>query len=392
MKALNSAEEENRRTHLMKDVRRVVIKIGSAVVATDSGLDQEMIQRLAGEVSMLRKRGIECIIVSSGAIAAGSGKVGLSQEMRSIPEKQAAAAVGQPGLLQAWEKAFGGNGDTVAQILLTRDDLSNRRRYLNARNTLFTLLRWKIVPIINENDTVMVEEIKFGDNDNLSSMIVSLIESNAYINLTQIDGLYDKDPRKHADAQFVQVVPKITKKVMDMATKEPGAFGRGGMHSKLSAARKAAMVGVPTVIANGRKKGVLKDILDGRPIGTLFLPDERSIGRRKYWIAFTTKSEGELIVDDGACWALTQRGKSLLPSGIRDVRGNFRIGAKVLLVGPDDKSIGVGLVNYPADEIRKIKGCKTDQIQEKLGYKFYDEVVHRDNLVISEDSSFCRMD
>jgi len=392
VEALKVTEREDQRIHVMKDVRRVVIKIGSAVVATNSGLDLEMIQRLAGEVSALRKRGIECILVSSGAIAAGTGKIGSNQEIRSIPEKQAAAAVGQPGLLQAWENAFGGNGDMVAQILLTRDDLSNRRRYLNARNTLFTLLRWKVIPIINENDTVMVEEIKFGDNDNLSSMIVSLIESNAYINLTQIDGLYDKDPRKYADAQFVQVVPKITRKVMDMASKEPGAFGRGGMHSKLSAARKVAMVGVPTVIANGRQKDVLEGIFDGRATGTLFLPDDRSIGRRKYWIAFTTKSEGELIVDDGACWALTQRGKSLLPSGIRDVKGNFRIGAKVLLVGPDDTTIGVGLVNYPADEIRKIKGCKTDQIQERLGYKFYDEVVHRDNLVISEDSSLCRMD
>ncbi len=392
MQAIELETQREQRTAIMRNVRRIVVKIGSAVVATDDGLDTNSIARLANQVAALRERGVEVIMVSSGAIAAGSQKVGRCHQLRSIPEKQAAAAVGQPKLFQAWEDVFSTHGLIIGQILLTRDDLSNRRRYLNSRNTLFTLLHWGIIPIINENDTVMVEEIKFGDNDNLSCMIVSLIEAGAYINLSQVDGLYNKDPRTHADARYLHVVPRVTKKVMDMASKDPGAFGRGGMRSKLTAAKKVAMVGVPTVIADGKRENVLLDIMDGEEVGTLFLPEETRLDNRKYWIAFTTKAEGSLLIDDGACWALTERGKSLLPSGIRDVQGNFGIGAKVRLVGPENQEIGVGLVNYPADEIRKIKGCKTGRIQEELGYKFYDEVIHRDNMVISKEACAVTME
>jgi len=385
LEAFDTTQKGEDHRQMLRHVRRIVIKIGSAVLATDTGLDTRIMQQLADQISQVKQAGVECIIVSSGAIAAGIPKAAQGHPPRSIPEKQAAAAVGQPALIHAWEDVFGVKGERVAQILLTRDDLANRARYLNARNTLFTLLHWSIVPIINENDTVMVEEIKFGDNDNLACMMTNLSESQAFINLTHIDGLYDSDPRKNPDSCLISFVPRISKRTIGMTSNEPGAFGRGGMRSKLTAARKVAMAGIPTVIANGKKPEVIPDILNGLPVGTLFAGEPNRMGSRKYWIAFTSKSEGRLVVDDGACWALTHRRKSLLPSGIREVEGQFKVGAKVRVVGPENQEIGVGLVNYPSEEIEKIKGCKTCDIQNRLGYKFYDEVIHRDNLVVDAE-------
>ncbi len=378
----NREAAENSRSEVMKHVRRLVVKVGSAVLTAADGLDLEAIERLSEQLTWLRKRGYECIVISSGAIAAGVRKIGLGRRPASIPEKQAAAAAGQSSLMQAYETAFGRHHEKVAQLLLTRDDLSHRRRFLNARNTLSTLLAWNVTPIINENDTVMVEEIKFGDNDTLGAMITGLIQADLFVNLTNIDGLYDADPRKNPDARLLSVVPNIGKKVERMADREPGTDGRGGMYSKVQAAKKAALVGVPTVIGNGKSDNILRLILSGEDVGTLFLPREHAMACRKYWLAFTAKPAGTLVIDPGACEALVHGGKSLLSKGIREVKGQFSLGSAVACVSEDGRSVAVGLVNYTSGDLKKIKGLRSTQIEEVLGYKFYDEVIHRDNMVI----------
>jgi len=284
--------------------------------------------------------------------------------------------------MMTYENLFERHGHRVAQILLTRDDLTHRRRYLNARNTLFTLLSWEIIPIINENDTVVVDEIKFGDNDNLSAMVTNLTESHLLINLTDIDGLYDKDPRTHEDASLIKIVEKVDRKMSRFASSIPGFLGRGGMASKVRAARKIALAGVPTIIANGLKENILKLIFAGKEEGTLFLPQEASLCSRKHWIAFTKSPKGELVVDHGAEKALLHKGKSLLPSGIREVKGRFSLGDSVLVVNDHGKRIAVGMVNYHSGDVKKIRGIKTAEIESRLGFKHDDEVIHRDNLVL----------
>jgi glutamate 5-kinase len=380
---LNQSVVEQRKK-IMAAVRRLVVKIGSAVLTTEDGIDLEVIDRLSHEGSLLKTRGYELILVTSGAISSGTKKMGLKKKPATIPEKQAAAAAGQASLMRAYEDAFGRYGEKVAQILLTRDDLSNRRRYLNACNTLFMLLKWGVTPIINENDTVMVEEIKFGDNDNLSAMITNLVQADLLINLTNIEGFFDSDPRYNPHARLISLVSYIDRKVERMATKEPGTEGRGGMYSKIQAAKKTAMAGVPTVIANGRKENILTNILEGMDEGTLFLPREQAMASRKYWIAFTAKAAGTLVLDEGACEAIVHRGKSLLCTGVKEVRGPFGLGATVNCVDPLGRKIAVGLVNYSSSDLKKIVGLKSCQIQSVLGHKCEDEVIHRNNLVILE--------
>jgi glutamate 5-kinase len=375
---------KNLRQSLLKPVRRVVVKVGSGVLTTDDGLNIEVIDRLASEISVLKKKGLEVILVSSGAIASGLKKVGLPKRPQSVSDQQAMAAVGQSSLIKAYEKAFEVYGHTVAQILLTRDDLTHRRRYLNARNTLLTLLRWHIVPIINENDTVVVDEIKFGDNDNLSAMVTNLIDAHLLINLTNIDGLYDKDPRDHGDAKRIEVVEKVDRQVSRFANSIPGFLGKGGMASKLKAARKVAMRGVPTIIASGLKPDILSRIFRGASEGTLFMPEPASLCSRKHWIAFTKSPKGELVIDAGAEKAILGNGKSLLPSGIKAVNGRFSQGNSVLLVNEAGAPVAVGMVNYHSGDIRKIMGAKSREIPDILGFKHDDEVIHRDNLVLSE--------
>ncbi len=371
-----------RRQLALKNVRRVVVKVGSAVLTTANGLDIDAIERLCEEISWLKTRGYEIIVISSGAIAAGVRKIGLKKKPTNIPEKQAAAAAGQSILMQAYENAFGRHDQQTAQVLLTRDDLSHRRRFLNARNTLLTLLRWKVTPIINENDTVMVEEIKFGDNDNLSAMITSLIQADLLINLTNIEGLYESDPRQNPNARLLDVVPKVDRRVERMADRKPGTDGRGGMYSKIQAAKKAAMTGAPTVIANGRRENILREILGGADVGTLFLPQSRTMASRKYWLAFTTHPTGSLYLDEGAVKAIVEQGKSLLSKGIKSVEGQFGVGSPVSCVDGAGKTVAVGLANYPSGDLRKIAGAGSDEIERILGYKFYDEIIHRDNLVV----------
>jgi glutamate 5-kinase len=344
---------------------------------------------------LLRKRGLEVILVSSGAIASGLKKIGFSKRPQSVSQQQAVAAVGQSSLMITYEEAFGRHGHKVAQVLLTRDDLSHRRRYLNARNTLFTLLSWKIIPIINENDTVVVDEIKFGDNDNLSAMVTNLTESQLLVNLTDIDGLFDKDPRTHKDASIIRVVEKVDRRIARFASLIPGFLGKGGMASKIKAAQKIALGGTPTIIANGLKPLILKRIFSGKEEGTLFLPQEVSLCARKHWIVFTKSVKGELVVDRGAEQALLYNGKSLLPSGIREVRGRFSLGDSVLLMNERGKEIAVGMVNYHSGDIKKIVGAKTAEIESRLGFKHDDEVIHRDNLVLTnqmrEGEGICQL-
>ena len=364
--------------------QRIVIKVGSSVVAGRRGLDLGVINRLCDEISLLREQGRQVVIVSSGAIASGIRKVGLRGMPKTIPQKQAAAAVGQSSLIQAYEEAFSHYDLKVAQILLTSDDLTNRRRYLNARHTLQTLLGWGIIPIVNENDTVVVDEIKFGDNDNLSALIAQLIEADLLVALTDMDGLYDSDPRENHQAKIIPVVKRIDKEVESFAGARPGGYGTGGMLSKLMAAKKVTAAGVPMIIGNGRNRYVLKQIFDGERVGTLFLPAERRLPSKKQWIAHTLRPQGEVILDAGAAKALKLKGKSLLSTGIVAVRGRFEVGAPVRCLSSDEEVIGIGLVNYGADEIEKIMGVRSNLIEEVLGYKHSDEVIHRDNFVLSE--------
>jgi glutamate 5-kinase len=372
------------RKDLLSPVKRVVVKVGSGVLTAKNGLNIAVIDDLATDICALRKKKLQIILVSSGAIAAGLRKIGLSKRPQSVSQQQAVAAVGQSSLMMAYEEAFGRYGQKVAQILTTRDDLTHRRRYLNARNTLFTLLSWRIVPIINENDTVVVDEIKFGDNDNLSAMVTNLTESDLLVNLTNIDGLFDKDPRTHRDAKLIRIVEKVDRKVTKLASSIPGFLGRGGMASKIRAAEKVALAGVPTIIANGLKSRILKQLFLGKEEGTLFLPRQVTLCNRKHWIAFTKSPRGELIIDGGAEKAIMERGKSLLPSGIKDVRGRFSLGNSVLLRSETGKKVAVGMVNYHSSDINKIMGAKTNEIELKLGFKNDDEVIHRDNLVLAD--------
>ncbi len=374
---------ETDRKSIFASSKRVVIKVGSNVLTQDHGLNIKAIRSLSRQISMLMDNGVEVIFVSSGAMASGLKKVGLQKKPDEIPKRQAIAAVGQAGLIMEYEKAFERYDKKVAQILLTSDDLSNRKRYLNARNTIYTLLSWKIVPIINENDTVAVEDIKFGDNDNLAAMIALLMDADILITLTDIDGLYTTDPRSNSDARIVKVVHIIKKSIEKMASGIPGALGTGGMLSKISAARKVTAAGIPMVIARGGNPDILIRLFDGEENGTLFVPQKGKLSRRKCWIAFSSKPQGMIVIDDGAANAIVSKGKSLLPSGISRVVGEFSEGAPVEFCNMDNEVLGVGLVNYSSAEINKIKGLKTAKISEKLGHKSYDEVIHRDNLALT---------
>ncbi len=364
-------------------ISRAVVKVGSNVLTAQAGLNLEAIDSISGQICRLMDQGLEIILVSSGAMASGMKKMGFAKRPDAIPKRQAIAAVGQAGLILAWEKAFARFGRKVAQILLTSDDLTSRKRYLNARNTLHTLLDWQVVPIINENDTIMVEEIKLGDNDNLAAMIALQLDADIFINLTDIDGLYDKDPRVHGDAQLIHQVTTYSKSIEKYAGDIPGALGTGGMLSKIKAARKVTGSGIPMVIAKGYRPDVLARIAAGESVGTYFVPRAHKLNRKKCWIGYTVKTQGTVIIDTGAARALLSNGKSLLPSGIIGVTGQFPAGAAVAVVTQDNHVIGNGLVNYNADDIRHIMGAKTSQIKVRLGQKTYDEVIHRDNLVVT---------
>jgi len=363
--------------------KRVVVKVGSNVLTEDNGLNLKAIRSIARQICRLIESGMEVILVSSGAMASGIKKIGLAARPDELPKRQAVAAIGQAGLMMEYEKAFGRYHRKVAQILLTSEDLSSRKRYLNARNTLYTLLSWKVVPIINENDTVWVEEIKLGDNDNLAAMITLLMDADMLINLTDIDGLYTKDPRTCPEADLISTVSTINRETEKLAGDIPGALGTGGMISKIKAARKVNSAGVPMVIARGDLPNILLKLFAGQKHGTYFIPKKQKLASRKCWIAFSLKPKGIIKIDDGAVKALLKNGKSLLPSGIIAVQEDFGTGAPVEFQNRNNETLGIGLVNYSSTEIQKIMGLKSNHIKQVLGHKSYDEVIHRDNLAIT---------
>ncbi len=359
--------------------RRVVVKLGSGVLSAGKDrLDPAVIRRLAGEIAASWGKDFEMIVVSSGAILAGREKLGLKVRPATIQLKQAAAAVGQSRLMRAWEEGFGRRRRTVAQVLLTRDDLRHRNRYLNARNTIFALLRLGAVPIINENDTVADEEIKFGDNDVLSALVAGLCDAQLLVLLTDQDGLYTADPRLDPQARLI---PTVGEGHAQARLGRAGPSGSGGMESKVRAARMAASAGIEGVIANGFTPGNLARILAGEPVGTRFLPRTAPMGKRQAWLAFASHPKGAIHVDAGARQALVGAGKSLLPSGVKSVAKTFAAGDVVSLV-EGGVEFARGLCNYGSEDLQRIKGLKTSQIEQVLGQKPADEIVHRDNMAV----------
>ncbi|MCG6553042.1 MAG: glutamate 5-kinase [Candidatus Magnetominusculus sp. LBB02] len=363
-------------------VETIVIKIGSSIITTPEGLNETIINRLARDISALCHSGHQAIIVSSGAVAAGRGKLGIEGPIRDINIKQAAAAAGQSSLVWAYERAFGAYNKKVAQVLLTRDVFSDRRRYLNARNTLKTLLDFHIIPIINENDTVSIDELKFGDNDRLAALVAALLCADRLVILSDVDGLYDADPCLNKSAKLISTVREITPDIERAACGSSSTCGTGGMSSKLTAAKMATAEGVAVNIVNGSADGILTKLFDGGALGTRFIAEQKTHGARKGWIAIGVRSKGRLFLDDGAARAIITGGKSLLPSGIRSINGVFDRGDAVYCVSEGGKRIAKGLVNYGNSELSKIIGHKTSQIEGILGYKYSDEVIHRDNMTL----------
>lgn len=364
-------------------MKRIVIKIGSNILAhAEEGLDMSRIMAISRDICALQDKGYDAVVVSSGAIAAGMGKLGLQKKPKDIKLKQAAAAVGQSTLMWAYERSFGKYGKTVAQILLTRDDFADRKRYINSKNTLLTLLSHKVIPIINENDTVSTDEIKFGDNDHLASLVSSLVEAERLIILSDVEGLYTSDPRNNPDAKLIAHVDEITPEVEERAGGAGSSIGTGGMYSKVLAAKRAVNYGIIVHIVTGKKERVLLNLIEGKPGGTTFQPKREKLPSRKGWIAYGSRARGSLIIDDGAVRALVEGGKSLLPSGIIAVEGEFDIGDAVYCMDSKGKRIGKGLINYSSSEIKRIMGKRTSQIEEILGYKYSEEAIHRDNLVL----------
>lgn len=371
------------RDPFLAQAKRIVIKIGSSLIASRAeGLRPDKIERLADEIAPLRAQGREILIVSSGAIVSGIRKLQLKEYPKSLPVKQAAAAVGQSRLMWAYEKAFERLSIQVAQILLTHQDLADRRRFLNARHTLSALINFGIVPIINENDTVAVDEIRVGDNDTLASEVAHLADADLLVILSDVEGLYTEDPRKNPSATLIPLIPEITEDIERLAGASSTFEGTGGMATKLRAAKKVGRYGISTLILSGERTGLLTAALTGGSGGSLFLAKERRLNSRKHWIAFTLRARGQLHLDQGAVDALLNRGKSLLASGIVKVIGPFEAGDPVSCFDADGKEFAKGLVNFSSDLLNRMKGLKTAVIQETLGPQEYEEVIHRDNLVI----------
>ena len=364
-------------------MKRLVVKIGSNILADGKeGLDTKRISSLACDISELHNMGCDVVIVSSGAVAAGMRKLGLKEKPRDIKLKQAAAAIGQSNLIWAYERSFGEYGKKVAQVLLTRDDFSDRKRYINSKNTLLTLLSYRVVPVINENDTVATDEIRFGDNDYLASLVAGLIEAERLIILSDVEGLYTEDPRRNSRARIIEYVDEITPELEEKAGGSGSLVGTGGMYSKILAAKRAVNHGIAVHIISGRKEGLLRYLLEGKKCGTFFKPKEERLSSKKGWIAYGSRSKGNLIIDEGAVKALVEGGKSLLPSGIVSVEGGFDTGDAVYCLDSKGNRIAKGLTNYSSSEIAKIKGVRTSEIEKILGYKYSEEVIHRDNLVL----------
>lgn len=370
---------------VLTGARRVVVKIGSALLTADGkGLDARAIDGWVDQIAALRREGVEVVLVSSGAVAEGMTRLGWKSRPTTVHELQAAAAVGQMGLVQTWENSFQRYGLHAAQVLLVHDDLRDRQRYLNARSTLRTLVSLNVVPVINENDTVATDEIRFGDNDTLGALVANLIEADALVILTDQRGVFDSDPRQNPEAKLIAEAEAEDPLLLEVAGGTGGALGRGGMLTKIRAARLASRSGANTVIASGREQDVLLRIARGELVGSLLRASQRPMAARKQWLAGQLKMRGELVLDDGAVGVLRGQGRSLLPVGVTEVRGDFDRGELVVCLSADGREVARGLVNYSADESRRIIGHSTDQIEQLLGYRDEAELIHRDNLVLSD--------
>jgi glutamate 5-kinase len=370
---------------LLPPVRRIVVKVGSAVLSDQGGLCAKIIDDLAEQIETLLRRGREVVLVTSGAIAAGRARLG--RHGATIAERQAAAAAGQIELMRQWAKAFDVRGRTIAQLLLTHQDVAERPRRLNAVHTIRALLAADVLPVINENDTVAVEEIRLGDNDVLSSLVADMVQAELLIILSDVPGVLTGDPRKRADPLLIPLITDAEAEMRGLVAESSGPLGSGGMATKLQAARQAARVGVSVIIAKGREPDVIAAATDpAREIGTLIVPAPKRLRSRNHWIAFALRPAGALALDRGATEALRIRGRSLLASGIREVRGNFRSGDCVSLLDNEDIEFGRGLVNYPAADVLRVKGRRSAEIIRVLGYKLADEIVHRDNFVLLDES------
>ena len=382
------------RKKVLEEAQRIVIKIGTSTLTRASGqLNHEFLSELGRQVAHEHKKGKEILIVTAGAVGAGLGNLILHKNPTPLPERQAAAAIGQGLLMEVYEKLFAAHGITVAQILLTRDDMDNRRRYLNARNTLLQLITgYKAVPVINENDTVATEELelRFGDNDTLSALVASLVGADLLLILSDVGGLYTGDPRREKEVSLIPVVKEITPEIQAMAGEAGTLFGSGGMQTKIEAARIVTRSGIAMILASGEEPRVIERIIAGEELGTIFLPAQETLLGRKRWIAFAGQPRGEIVIDPGAVEALVTHKKSLLPSGVVDVKGRFELGDLVRIVDEGNREVARGLSNFSADEVRKIMGGKTRTIAQILGYKTYDEVVHRNNLVCLEEPAGAR--
>lgn len=363
--------------------KRIVVKVGTSTLSHSTGkLNFQRIERLVRELADLANQGKEIILVTSGAVSAGMDRLGLKEKPKTIPEKQAAAAVGQGILLHTYEKIFGEYGQIVAQVLLTREDSVNRKRYANSRNTLLTLLSMGVIPIINENDAVAVDELKIGDNDTLSAMVASIVDADLLIILSDVEGVFTANPQSDPTAALIPEIGDITPEIEDLAGGPGSMRGTGGMYTKIQAAKIAVNSGVVMVIASGFRDGVVREVLSGSNVGTLFLSKESRLHIRKRWLAFGARIRGSVIVDKGCEQAIITTGSSLLPAGITVVDGDFEQGSTIRVLTAEGREIARGVVNYGADDVRKIAGVQTQDIIEKLGSKLYDEIIHRDNMVV----------
>lgn len=368
----------------LREAKRIVVKVGTSTITYPNGkMNYDKIERLARELTDLTNQGKEVILVTSGAGAAGRARLGLKEKPKTIPGKQAAAAVGQGIIMHIYERIFGEYGQVVAQILLTKVDAIDRHRYANSRNTFQALLEQKVIPIVNENDVVALDELKIGDNDNMSALVAGIVDADVDIILSDVAGLYTANPQTHPEAKLVSQVLAITPEIEATAGGAGSSGGTGGMYTKLQAAKAAVSTGIHLVIASGDEPHVISRILQGEEVGTLFVSKENRLQFRKRWLAFGAQILGTLTVDDGLAKALKKKGScSILPVGMTKVEGTFESGSTVSVVDAAGHELARGLVNYDSHDLQKLSGVKTADIEQTLGHKHFDEVIHRDNLVV----------
>ena len=368
----------------LKKAKRIVIKVGTSTITYANGKRNfSQIDRLAREISDLQNQGKEMILVTSGAVAVGVDRMGLPGKPKTIPGKQAAAAVGQGALMHTYEKFFADYGQIVAQVLITKTEAIDRHRYTNTRNTFMELMRQRVIPIVNENDVVALDELKIGDNDNMSALVAGIVDADLVIILSDVDGLYTANPQTHPDAVIVPEVAEITPEIEASAGGVGSARGTGGMATKIQAAKAATSSGIHLVIASGTEKNAITRVLQGEELGTLFVSRENRLQFRKRWLAFGAKIAGSIVVDDGCAKAIRKAGGcSILPAGVFAVQGEFLPGSTVSVIDKDAHELARGLVHYSSAELEQIKGCNSGEIANILGHKNFDEVIHRDDLVI----------